>query len=550
MFAIACIIGLFSYSILLVGLLGALTPFYVIPIILLFLFACLILINRQVKKKKSKLKRKSLFKYILSSSPLYTAVIVLIVIQGLINLIGVLGPELSFDALWYHLTLPKIYLLNNSVSYISGGLLYYSAMPQLGEMLYTVALMFSGEIVAKFIHFIFGVLIIVSVYLFSKRLFQKKYAAIAALIFYSNLVIGWESISANIDLVRAFFEVIAFWSFTNWIEKKNTKNLIMVGTMLGFAIATKLLALGSLLIFIILVFYVSLFLWKSPVRDMIKSQLFLLISTLVVASPWLIRSYLIAGNPVYPFFSSSDPVDPALVTFYPYDFLRNSWILLMQSADPITPIYIITMPLIIFYFKKFSNLGKMLIIYSLLGILISIPTAKLGGGRFVVAYLPILSISVGYLLSNLVKVKPIFYYKILIFSVLLTSLISIGYRGLANAKFIPVLIGQESKDTFLTKNLVFNFGDFYDTDGFFRKNITENDRVLLIGFHNLYYVNFPFVHESYLKEGDSFNYIAVQHSELPQEYNNWYLIYENKVTGVKLYKKGQYVALNKLETRN
>ncbi len=33
----------------------------------------------------------------------------LLVIQVIINLIGALGPELGFDALWYHLTIPKIY---------------------------------------------------------------------------------------------------------------------------------------------------------------------------------------------------------------------------------------------------------------------------------------------------------------------------------------------------------------------------------------------------------------------------------------------------------
>ena len=39
----------------------------------------------------------------------------LVVLQVSINLIGVLGPELAFDALWYHLTLPKIYLEKHSL---------------------------------------------------------------------------------------------------------------------------------------------------------------------------------------------------------------------------------------------------------------------------------------------------------------------------------------------------------------------------------------------------------------------------------------------------
>ena len=61
---------------------------------------------------------------------------ILIFILCLVNLVGALGPETAFDALWYHITLPKIYLQHKELLFIPGGLLYYSAMPQLGEMLY------------------------------------------------------------------------------------------------------------------------------------------------------------------------------------------------------------------------------------------------------------------------------------------------------------------------------------------------------------------------------------------------------------------------------
>ena len=115
------------------------------------------------------------------------------------------------------------------------------------------------------------------------------------------------------------------------------------------------------------------------------------------------------------------------------------------------------------------------------------------------------------------------------------SLITAVYRGIANAKFVPVILGQQTKGEFLTKNLNFKFGDFYDTDGFFAKTIKSEDKVLLYGFHNLYYVNFPFIHESYVKRGDRFNYIVTQNSEVPKRFSHWQMIYENDLTDVKLY---------------
>jgi len=122
--------------------------------------------------------------------------------------------------------------------------------------------------------------------------------------------------------------------------------------------------------------------------------------------------------------------------------------------------------------------------------------------------------------------------------VIIVSFFSIGYRGLANAKYLPVILGFESKAEFLEKHLNFSFGDFYDIDGYFANNIKPTDKVLLYGFHNLYYVDFPFIDSSWVKKGDIFNYIAVQNAILPQRFSAWSLIYKNRKTGVSLYSLG------------
>ena len=117
------------------------------------------------------------------------------------------------------------------------------------------------------------------------------------------------------------------------------------------------------------------------------------------------------------------------------------------------------------------------------------------------------------------------------------ALFFIIYRGIANSKFIPYILGKESKAEFLQKELNFKYGDFYDIDGYFQKNQANFKNVLLIGFHNLYYVNFPFTDQSYVKRGDVFSHIAVQNAELPERFADFKLIYTNPVTNVKLYTK-------------
>ena len=75
----------------------------------------------------------------------------LLVLQALINLIGALGPELGFDALWYHLTEAQLFLSRGSIAPIPGNLLYWSGLPRLGEVIYMY-------LPGKLVHWGFGLL--------------------------------------------------------------------------------------------------------------------------------------------------------------------------------------------------------------------------------------------------------------------------------------------------------------------------------------------------------------------------------------------------------
>ena len=183
-----------------------------------------------------------------------------------------------------------------------------------------------------------------------------------------------------------------------------------------------------------------------------------------------------------------------------------------------------------FFLKKVKNFSRnsdeFIILYF---------TPLASSGRFIMPYLPAFSILTIILIS---KIKIKFLYNYLLFLIILISISSIAYRGVANLKYLPVLLGRETKNSFLSKNLNFSFGDFYDTDEYFKNNIKKSDKVLLYGFHNLYYVNFPFVDSSWVREGDKFNYIAVQNSNIPGRFGDWNLIYFNPKTKVQLFKKG------------
>ena len=425
-------------------------------------------------------------------------------------------------------------MINHSIDYIPGGLLYYSAMPKLTEMLYVAGLAFGSEIFTKLIHFSFGILCLIAIYKISRKFFSSELSLIACVIFYSNLVVGWMSITAYIDLVRTFFEIMALWGFINWWEKKDMKWLIESAVLLGLAISTKLLAIDSLFIFSILIIFYFLQ-KKGKIKDLLIYLFVFWLIALLIPLPWFVYSYVHTGNPIYPFFSSLYKVQFDLGLLNPVRFISDLWILFSQADDPITPLYIILLPIVLLHLKKLNPQLKIIALYSILSVMVWYLTPRTGGGRFILPYLPAFSILSAWVVS---KVWTLRVRYVVVSLVLFFLLFSIVYRAAANFKYIPVIFGQQSKSDFLTDHLNFSYGDFYDTDGFFEKNIKKTDKVLLYGFHNLYYVNFPFIDSSFVKKGDRFNYIVVQDSIVPKRFQNWNLIYYNSKTNVKVYSFG------------
>lgn len=526
MFTLGLLIGIYSYFILLLGFSSLL---YKETIIGGFILIPIFILVFKYKKITNYLKKG--IKLNLKYTKFEWSLISLIAVQAIINLIGVFGPEISFDALWYHLTLPKLYLIEHSINFIPGGLLYYSTMPKLIDMLYVFGLSLGSEIFPKLIHYIFGILTIVAIYKLSRHFLNKRYSLIAVIIFYSNLVVGWESITAYIDLGRAFFEILALWAFINWIKEKKKKWLVESSVMLGLAISTKLIALQSLIIFIVLIFYV-LYRNKIKTKKIFKNIFLYIFFSLLIPLPWFVFSYLNTGNFVYPFFD--DRINTGIGFQIPnFSYLISDFVnIFSQFSYQISPIYLILLPLALIIFKRFNKNLKIITIYSILTLIILYLLPKAGAERFVLPYLPVFSIICS---ATIYSLREIRLKKYLIALVILISLISIIYRGVANIKFLPVILNNQLKTDFLAKNLNYNFGDFYDIDGYFENRIKKEDRVLLFGFHNLFYVNFPFIDSSWVKKGDGFNYIATQNTNLPDRFKNWKLIYKNDKTNVKLY---------------
>lgn len=528
MLAIALAIGLYSYAILLLGLVGKLNQPYILVvslILMLVLFFKLRISNPRLILDQS-------VRYFRRNYMMLT----FIVIFGMVNLIGALGPELGFDALWYHLTLPKIYLANQKIFFIHGGLFYYSLLPKLTEMLYIASLALGNEVIAKLIHFSFGLLTCIATYKLARNYIPKKWALFAAAIFYSNLVVDWLSITAYVDLARSFYETAALLFFIYFLKNNTKKNLILSSILLGLAICVKVLSLGSILTMSFLI----LFFAKGKLLKRVVWVFTYASVSLFVTLPWFLVSYYFSKNPFYPFFSNFAPHNLLLTNLYPVTALKNILAVFLFAADPIQPIYLICLPLIV---KVWVTVKKKLlpivtfilfsIIYWYLTSFLGIwhGTDQAGSARFLTAYLPACSVVVCVAIYTLKKGL----LKNFAIGIAVTLLIvSFFYRLIANARYVPVILGFESKKEFLMENLNFSYGDFFDENEAI-KRIVGDKTVELINMHNLYYIDFPFTLDEFM-ENKKPSFVLVQNGTNYKFKKKTQAVYQNEKTHVTLYK--------------
>ncbi len=512
LFLFATLIGLFSYSVLVLGLLGSINKISVLFVTIVFFGIIFYSFFKHPESVKSLFvqAKKNLFYF----SILFGL--------ALINFVGMLGPELGFDALWYHLVIPKLYVASGAIEFIPNGLLYYSVMPKLIDILYIPALMFSDETTAKFIHFLFGLLATIGTYKIANLFLDKKLSYLAAVIFYSNLVVGWLSITAYIDLGRTFFATLSIYFFLQYFKLREPKYLFASSILVGLEISTKLLGFSTLIsLFIVLLIFST----KATIGDKIKNGLLFLVIPILINAIWFIFAYVNTGNAFYPFFSEIYPSKILASSISPI-IMKDTLDLFLFSADPISPIYLIVTPLLILMYKKMSYEIKIICAILVINLLIwnFIPQKN---SRFFLPYLPLFSALVVWVISvSRERIK-----KTLLVVVYLTIIVNLVYRGVANFKYLPVILGLQTKEEFLVKYLNFDYGDYIDVGSSVKKIVGEN-RVLVKNIHNLYYVDFPFDHESWERK-INYKYILIRGNLNNKKGYN--LVYSDPITNTYLY---------------
>jgi hypothetical protein len=213
--------------------------------------------------------------------------------------IGALAPVTGNDALAYHLFHPKLFVQQQRIGYIQFS--RESMWPYLSEMLYTLAICLKVPSLATFFHYFFGVLSMLAVFTFTRRFILNRAALLCAVLFYSAPGIFMQSVYAYVDLVQCFYSFAAFYALMLWRNDCRRKTLILSGFFAGLALAVKVLSGITFILILAIMLGIEALERKSHLKKWLSLVFLFGICAFLACAVWYIRSYLMLGNPVYPF---------------------------------------------------------------------------------------------------------------------------------------------------------------------------------------------------------------------------------------------------------
>ena len=209
-----------------------------------------------------------------------------------------LTPPIDWDGLFYHLTMPRLYLAQGRIAPITD--VPHQYFPGLMEMLYLAAMSIKGDVAAKLLHFGYALLLGWLLYLLAERHLGKGYGWPTAILYAAMpmvpLLSGW----AYNDLALGFYQMAALYAFLAWREEGGWRRLTTMGLMCGLALGLKYTAFVCPLA---LALGMAWHLARQGAGWQEWGRSFLLWGGVValVAAPWYVRNLAFTGNPVYPF---------------------------------------------------------------------------------------------------------------------------------------------------------------------------------------------------------------------------------------------------------
>ncbi len=223
-----------------------------------------------------------------------------LLLWALTRLVSALAPPagLDWDGLAEHLAMAKEWVEAGRIVPLWYD--HHSHFPATLQMLYALALLFCGPVAAKLFHFAFGIIALAAVFELTRRHICSRAAPWAAAVLATTPVFSWLMGVAYVDLAVLAYVLLAVHFFLEWVSARTLQAAALSGVLAGAAMAVKMQGIPYFGVLLLVGLYVA---WRRRAQETHtwRPVIAFALLAVLVASPWYIKSWVVTGNPVYPF---------------------------------------------------------------------------------------------------------------------------------------------------------------------------------------------------------------------------------------------------------
>lgn len=212
---------------------------------------------------------------------------------GFHGLLNALAPPVGWDALAYHLAIPRLYLDAGEILELPW--LLHSHWPHLMELVYAAPLALGQESCAALIHAAVCAALLLAVFRLGREEGGPAAGWTAAALLAAQPLFLELASEPHSDGALILFHLLACAALWRWSKEGGRGLLAAAGLCAGLAAACKLqgLALGG-----------ALFAWLLVDKRRRPGAIPFVLWAALPAGPWYLKSWLASGNPVWPFYSA------------------------------------------------------------------------------------------------------------------------------------------------------------------------------------------------------------------------------------------------------
>jgi len=385
----------------------------------------------------------------------HTLLLILLFFTLFSHFLGVLLPEVGFDALWYHLPTIKEYVTHHRLVYDDRW--YQTLYPQFGDLFFSLGFTLFSVLGAKLLNYGIMCLIGIVVYLWSRQYLHKTESLSTVIVVLLFHVVAWQSSSVYVDLYSSLFFLGGSYLAVkkDKIFKSDQQSIWLAAFFFGIFLGTKFINLAFIPLIVCLLFYQ---IFRAASTDKLKAIIVTVSIFLGVGSFWYLRAWVYTGNLFYPVGSThADPVIKQMGVdgWSEWLWLRAGQLYLMPIEFFLKPdgyttvLFLLFLPIVLLQFQRVLKEYLILAVIGLYGLFFwfFFPPPSI---RYILGPVIILWILWSIVTWRFARQKK-WLYRAVQLAVLVSLLLYLNRRVFINTRGLPYIWGQETQEQYLDR---------------------------------------------------------------------------------------------------